>query len=150
MSVYLREIDDIYFTKTREYFQEVLSSYSNGNYRSAVVMLYSVAICDILFKLRELKDMFNDTVADEILKEVEKCRNEHDITGRNRSSIVVFFKGEKLLREITIPHSLRCIVTEFSIPAFFHAEKSASQHGDTIIPPTDNVFGVGLRPCFND
>ncbi len=84
MSVYLREIDDIYFPKTREYFQEVISSYSNGNYRSAVVMLYSVAICDILFKLQELKDMFNDTVADEILKEVEKCRNEHDNKSKSR------------------------------------------------------------------
>ena len=57
MSVILNEADEIYFSKTREYFQEVISSYSIGNYRSATVMLYSVAVCDILFKLNELKDM---------------------------------------------------------------------------------------------
>ena len=45
----------IYSPKSREYFKEVISSYVNGNYRSAIVMLYSVCICDLLFKLQELK-----------------------------------------------------------------------------------------------
>ena len=78
MTVYIPEVEDIYFPKTREYFEEVLSSYTNGHYRSAIVMLYSIAICDILFKLQELKDMFDDPVADEILHEINKMRNEHD------------------------------------------------------------------------
>ena len=78
MTLYIPEVEDIYFPKTREYFEEVLSSYTNGNYRSAIVMLYSIAICDILFKLQELKDMFDDPVADEILHEINKMRNEHD------------------------------------------------------------------------
>lgn len=64
--------DEIYFPKTREYFKEVLSSYSNRNYRSATVMLYSVAICDILFKLQEISDMYNDSVAKEILEKVSE------------------------------------------------------------------------------
>ena len=76
MTIYIPEAEEIYFSKTREYFQEVLSSYSVGNYRSAIVMLYTVAICDILFKLQELADMYNDTVAKQILAEVEKCRND--------------------------------------------------------------------------
>lgn len=84
MSIYLAEIDDIYFPKTKEYFKEVLSSYSIGNYRSATVMLYSVAICDILFKLQELKDMFNDTIASQILDEVDKSRNSHDNKSKSR------------------------------------------------------------------
>lgn len=84
MSVYMPEIDSIYFPKTREYFQEVVSSYSIGNYRSATVMLYSVAVCDILFKLRELKDMYDDTVASEILMEVDKSRNEHDNKSKSK------------------------------------------------------------------
>lgn len=62
MDIYFLEADGIYFSKTKEYFKEVVSSYINGNYRSATVMLYSVAICDILFKLQELKDMYNDSV----------------------------------------------------------------------------------------
>lgn len=71
--VYIPEADDIYFSKTKEYFNEVLSNYANGNYRSAVVMLYSVAICDLLFKLQELVDMYNDSVAGDILREVENA-----------------------------------------------------------------------------
>ena len=78
MNIYIPETDDIYFSKTKEYFQEVLSSYANGNYRSAIVMLYSVVICDILFKLQELKDMYNDSKAIEILKKVEKCKENSD------------------------------------------------------------------------
>ena len=76
MSIYIPEIDEIYFPKTREYFREVISSYSNGNYRSATVMLYSVTICDILFKLQELKDMYNDSTAITILRKVEKEQKE--------------------------------------------------------------------------
>lgn len=70
--IYLPEADDIYSPKTREYFKEVISSYGNGNYRSAIVMLYSVAICDILLKLQELKDMYNDATATSILKEIKQ------------------------------------------------------------------------------
>lgn len=84
MLTYIPEIEEIYFAKTKEYFQEVMSSYSIGNYRSATVMLYSVAICDLLFKLQELKDMYNDTVANEILKEVDKSRNEHDNKAKSK------------------------------------------------------------------
>ena len=76
MPVYIPEADEIYFPKTREYFKEVFSSYSNGNYRSATVMLYSVAVCDILFKLQELKEMYNDSTAIAILKKVEKEQQE--------------------------------------------------------------------------
>lgn len=82
--VYIPEAEDIYFAKTGESFNEVLSNYANGNYRSAVVMLYSVAICDLLFKLQELADMYNDTVAVEILQEVEKCRNPGDNKSKSR------------------------------------------------------------------
>lgn len=84
MSVILNEADEIYFSKTREYFQEVISSYAIGNYRSATVMLYSVAICDILFKLNELKDMYNDTVAKEILEKVEKSRDSRDNQSKSK------------------------------------------------------------------
>ena len=82
--IYIPEEENIYFSKTNEYFREVLSNYANGNYRSAVVMLYSVVICDLLFKLQELSDMYNDTVAVEILQEVEKCRNPGDNKSKSR------------------------------------------------------------------
>lgn len=62
--------ENIHYGKSRDYFKEVLSSYSNGNYRSAVVMLWSVAVCDIVFKLQNLIDLYNDAAAKEILDNV--------------------------------------------------------------------------------
>lgn len=61
---------NIFNSKTKEYFEEVVSSYQAGNYRSAVVMLWSVVVCDLLFKLQYLVDMYGDETARAILKEV--------------------------------------------------------------------------------
>ena len=41
-------------------------------------MLYSVAICDLLF------NVYNDTAANEILQEVEKCKNPSDNKSKSR------------------------------------------------------------------
>jgi uncharacterized protein YjbK len=62
--------EKIHYGKTKDYFQEVLSSYHNGNYRSAVVMLWSVAVCDIVYKLQNLVDLYNDGVAKSILDDL--------------------------------------------------------------------------------
>jgi len=62
--------EKIHYGKTQSYFKEVLSSYHNENYRSAVVMLWSVAVCDVVFKLQSLIDLYNDASAKEILDEV--------------------------------------------------------------------------------
>ncbi len=63
-------VKNIHFGKTKEYFKEVLSSYHNCNYRSSVVMLWSVAVCDIVFKLQYLVDLYNDAPSKEILNEL--------------------------------------------------------------------------------
>ena len=47
-------------------------------------MLYSVAICDILLKLHELSNMYNDTLAESILKEIEKSRNSSDNKSKSK------------------------------------------------------------------
>lgn len=60
----------IYHPKTREYFREVTSSFINGNYRSVVVMLYSVTICDLIYKLKEAAEIYQDTKAMQILAEI--------------------------------------------------------------------------------
>lgn len=41
----------IFDVRNREYFSEVLSCYTAGTYRSAFVMLRSVVVCDLLFKI---------------------------------------------------------------------------------------------------
>lgn len=70
----IQAVENIYYERTRSYFQEIKSSYENGNYRSAIVSLYSVVICDILYKLIDLKDIFLDEKANKILDEIEKMQ----------------------------------------------------------------------------
>lgn len=60
--------------RTKKYFSEVMVSYSSGCFRSAVVMLWSVAICDILFKLVQIAEHYGDLVAKGILKDIETAR----------------------------------------------------------------------------
>lgn len=57
--------------ETAEYFEEVYSCYINGNYRSAVVMLWSVVIYDVIHKLQTLKDTYSDQHAVRILDEIK-------------------------------------------------------------------------------
>jgi len=59
---------------TKLYFSEIISSYYNDNYRAAVTLLYSTVICDLVLKLHELKDRFNDSRASGILSQIEKLQ----------------------------------------------------------------------------
>ena len=58
--------------RTAEYFSEVLSCYYSGNLRSAIVMLYATVICDLIYKLKELSEVYNDNGAKQILEELER------------------------------------------------------------------------------
>lgn len=60
--------------RTRQYFEEVHRSYVGGNYRSAVVMLWSVVVCDLLFKLDQLATAYADATARTLLDEIERLR----------------------------------------------------------------------------
>lgn len=62
--------NDIHSPITRKYFEEVISSYQNQNYRSAVVMLWSVAVCDLVYKLDHLVNLYNDAAAKQILDDM--------------------------------------------------------------------------------
>lgn len=67
----------IYFKRSRNYFEEVKKSFALKNYRSAIVMLYSVTICDLIYKLQELRDRFNDDIAKRVLDEIEEIQKKH-------------------------------------------------------------------------
>lgn len=60
---------------TKRYFNEVYQTFVNENYRPSIVMLYSVLICDLVFKLRDLRDLFSDTKAMKILEEIEQLQS---------------------------------------------------------------------------
>ncbi|MBQ9601652.1 MAG: hypothetical protein IJR46_06540, partial [Neisseriaceae bacterium] len=64
--------------RSKEYFAEVLSCYISGNYRSAVVMLWSVVVCDLLFKLQYLVELYGDDTAKSILKEIGILRHKNE------------------------------------------------------------------------
>ena len=66
--------ENINHPKTKEYFGEVMQSYVNGSNRSAVVMLYSVVVSDLIYKLKDLKDLYEDKSAIEILEKIEKLK----------------------------------------------------------------------------
>lgn len=74
-------IDDlyekIYHPHTKEYFQEVRQSYVGGSYRSATVMLYSIVISDLVYKLKELKEQYEDETAINILEEITDLREQN-------------------------------------------------------------------------
>lgn len=72
----------IFDARTKEYFSEVLSCYAAGNYRSSVVMLWSVAVCDLLFKLQNLVDLYGDAKAKDILADIGRLQQDNE-----RSSI---------------------------------------------------------------
>lgn len=68
----------IFDARSKEYFSEVLSCYSAGNHRSAVVMLWSVVVCDLLFKLQHLVDLYGDAKAKSILAEIGQMQQDNE------------------------------------------------------------------------
>lgn len=76
MNLYLVNAENIYFPQIKGYFREIVSSYDNGNYRSAMVMLYSTIVCDLLLKLKELSDVYADAKAEKMLEEINKQRQQ--------------------------------------------------------------------------
>lgn len=63
--------NNIFDSRTREIFKETMNSYFNGNYRSAIVGVWTIVICDVLFKLMYLRDIHNDAKAKDILDYVK-------------------------------------------------------------------------------
>lgn len=69
------EEDKIYNEKTKILYRDLITSYSVGNYRSAIVELNSLVICDLIYKLKDLSDNFQDKVAFKILQDYDKARD---------------------------------------------------------------------------
>jgi hypothetical protein len=87
-----KEIDNIYNQKTKDYFKEVYSSYCSGNFRSAVVMLYSVVLCDLIYKLQELRDRYSDGSAKKILEEINDIKEKNDKSSDWETKLIEFIE----------------------------------------------------------
>lgn len=78
----------IFDPRSRDYFSEVLSCYSSGSYRSAVVMLWSVVVCDLLFKLKYLEELYEDNEAKKILEKIEELQKKNERSSAWESQLV--------------------------------------------------------------
>ncbi|CAI3937002.1 hypothetical protein [Commensalibacter communis] len=67
--------ENIHFKETKLYFQEVMMTYQIRAYRSAVVTLWSVAVCDIVLRLQHLIDLYNDPNAVKIVQKIKGEQN---------------------------------------------------------------------------
>ena len=86
--------------RTREYFDEVLSCYYSGNYRSTIVMLYATVICDIVYKLDELVTVYGDTRAQQILNEINTLQTQNPTSAEWERQLVEKCKDANRVLEI--------------------------------------------------
>ena len=97
--------EHIHSNKSKEYFKEVLSSYYNGNYRAAIVTLYSVVICDVIFKLEDLVEIYSDSVAKEILDKIKSIQKEQPTNPDWEKTIIEEVKNRtSLFDNVDIAH----------------------------------------------
>ncbi|AVQ98103.1 hypothetical protein OBCHQ24_03305 [Oceanobacillus iheyensis] len=92
--------EKIYHIRTKDYFNEVLQSYVNGSYRSAIVMLYSVVICDLVYKLKELAERYDDDKATQILDEIKVIRERDERSSEWENKLVEFVYERTNLLEV--------------------------------------------------
>ncbi|PJN57585.1 hypothetical protein [Bacillus mycoides] len=95
----------IHHHKTKQYFEEVLRSFENENYRSSVVMLYTVVICDLVFKLKDLKEIYGDSKAAKILEDLENQKDENPVSSEWENKLIdKSFKEAKILENDVYTH----------------------------------------------
>ncbi len=70
-------IESIYDSRTKTYFQEIFGCYVSGYYRSAVVMLWSVVVADLFFKLKDLVEVYGDVGAEKLLNEIKGAQSKN-------------------------------------------------------------------------
>lgn len=93
-------LEKIWTSKTKMYFREVISSYVARSYRSAVVMLYSIVICDLIYKLQELQDIYNDSVAESVLGEIRVLQMQNPRSSEWETKLVQLVYEKTNLLEI--------------------------------------------------
>lgn len=93
------ESEKIYSPKTREYFKEVVKSYFSESYRSAIVMLYSIVVVDLIYKIEDLKDIYEDKSAIEILNKITDIQKRVPNSPEWESKLIELIKEKTSLLE---------------------------------------------------
>lgn len=144
--------ESIQNSKTKQYFQEVYQTYINKNYRSATVMLYSVLICDIVFKLRDLRDIYSDPKADKILNEIEDLQLANPTSPEWESKLIEFVKTRTNLLEssdIVAIESLQKFRHLSAHPILSNSDLLFSPNKETVQSLIRNILeGILTNPPF--
>ena len=145
-------IDKIQNTNTKDYFKEVYQTFVNGNLRSSTVMLYSVLICDLVYKLRDLRDIYGDTKAKKILDEIEAMQINRPHSPDWESKLIELIKDRTTLIEksdIVAIESLQKYRNLSAHPVLNNSDLLYSPNSDTVKFLIRNVLeGILTNPPF--
>ncbi|EHZ6873192.1 hypothetical protein AB7W14_18250 [Providencia rettgeri] len=130
----------IYDKRTRKYFEEVYKSYANDCYRSATVMLWSVVVCDIIFKLQELQDVHNDKVAEKILLEIKVLQEDDPYSPKWEKELIKKVFERTQLLDTASNHKILLIQEHRHLSA--HPVISDE---DTLFEPTQEMIKSDIR-----
>ncbi len=138
--------------KSRQYFQEVYQTYINRNYRSSTVMLYSVLVCDLVFKLRDLRDIYSDPKADKILEEIEKMQAANPTSPEWESKLIELIRTRTNLLEssdIVAIESLQKFRHLSAHPVLSNSDLLFSPNKETVQALIRNILeGILTNPPF--
>lgn len=144
--------DSIQNPKTKLYFNEVYQTYINKNYRSSTVMLYSVLICDLVFKLRDLRDIYSDIKAEKILKEIEEMQKANPVSPEWETKLIELIKARTNLLEasdIVAIESLQKFRHLSAHPVLSNSDLLFSPNKETVQSLIRNILeGVLTNPPF--
>ncbi|MDQ0171757.1 hypothetical protein [Paenibacillus tundrae] len=76
--IFEEELKNVPNSVVREYLAEVIACYNMGFYRSAIVSLHNVVLCDFIYKLRTLSEVYEDQKANDILSELGDSQSNID------------------------------------------------------------------------
>lgn len=130
----------IYDRRTRKYFDEVYKSYASGCYRSATVMLWSVVVCDIIFKLQELRDLHSDIGAEKILLEIEGLQKADPHSPKWEKELIKLVFERTQLLDTASNHKIMMIQNHRHLSA--HPVISDE---DTLFEPTEDMVRSDIR-----
>ena len=155
-----RAAERIFDSRTRTYFDEVYGCYVAGHYRSAVVMLWSVVVTDILFKLDYLKNAYSDPKAISILLSIDKLQKEKPTSAEWEAKLVSDVASQTDLldnAELTLLQALQAqrhlsahpVLTEYE--ALFSPNKeTARAHIRNILDSVLTKPPIMSRKVFDD
>lgn len=139
-------------TNTKKYFEEVHQTFNNGNYRSATVMLYSVLICDLTYKMRDLRDVYNDSKAKKILEEIENMQKINPKSPEWESRLIELIKERTSLLEASDIANIEFLQKQRHLsahPVLNNADLLYSPNKETVQSLIRNILeGVLTNPPF--